>query len=63
MNNIKEFWQQLVDKQPKVKSCNSQRDNDIIKQYLSNHVESEGCVFHSNQQTFLVEKKSCAENE
>ena len=54
---ITEFWRQLFDVVSILKHCSilscKPRDNAIIKKFLQNHIESEVCYFHAQQQVFI----------
>jgi hypothetical protein len=56
-----------VIRSPRLKYCSvlvsDHNDKDIIKAILSDHVETEACCFHAQQQMFVAAKISTSQVE
>ena len=49
---MKEFWTELMIRNPRLKYCTillrNPNDKDILRAILSDHVETEACYFHTH---------------
>lgn len=61
LHGVTQFWSELVVKVPRIKYCSvlapNLDDKETIITFLSDHIETEVCHFHSQQQMFITAKK------
>ena len=64
---MKEFWTELMIRNPRLKYCTillrNPNDKDILRAILSDHVETEACYFHTQHQMFVAAKISTSQVE